>query len=406
MNPYLVTPTTTLYLGDALEVLRQIPDCSVQTCVTSPPYFGLRDYGIEGQLGLETTPEAYVCGLVAICRELRRVLREDGTFWLNLGDSYAGSGKGRNADGHHSTDTKWKQATNRGAVVGIINALKETPGLKDKDLMGIPWRVAFALQADGWYLRSDIIWSKRNPMPESVEDRPTKAHEYLFLLAKSPRYYYDAEAIKEPSINRDSGNKERQYRGSRGAEGLSNEHVGFGFPYSADGAGRNKRTVWEISTTPYPGAHFATFPPDLVEPCILAGTSEQGCCAKCGAPQQRIVEKAFADHGGETDSQYERGSTAGRLARMRQASRAQGQEYANTTKTIGWRPTCECGAPTKPCVVLDIFTGSGTTNEVAGRLGRQSIGIDLNPKYLDLAVKRIAGVPLPLTLLDSEQKGK
>ncbi len=216
-------------LGDCIASMRGLPDQSVNMCVTSPPYFGLRDYGHDGQIGLEATPDAFVARLVDVFREVRRVLRDDGTLWLNLGDSY------------------WK----------------------DKNLLGIPWRVAFALQADGWYLRQDIIWHKPNPMPESVRDRCTKAHEYLFLLSKSDRYFFDAEAIKEPaaesSLSRLAQNVEAQTGSSR-VPGKTN-----GTMRAVGGDMRNRRSVWTVTTKPFKGAHFATFPPDLIEPCILAG---------------------------------------------------------------------------------------------------------------------------------------
>lgn len=234
-----------------------MPDGVVQTCITSPPYWGLRDYGCDGQLGLEKTPDEYVKRMVEVFREVRRVLRDDGTLWLNIGDSYSAGG----CDGMYP-----KQASNKGAVTG---AKKPPDGYKPKDLVGIPWLLAFALRADGWYLRSDIIWHKPNPMPESVTDRPTKSHEYLFLLSKSQRYYYNADAIKEPASPdysvRDRDNTKLNNTPGRTKMGglVTNE-----YEY------RNKRTVWTIPTQPYKDAHFATFPPALVNPCILAGSKE------------------------------------------------------------------------------------------------------------------------------------
>ena len=244
-------------IGDALEVLKRQPDGVFNCCVTSPPYWGLRDYGADGQLGLEETPEAYVAALVEVFREVRRTLRDDGTLWLNLGDSYVGSNKG--PEGGISVGKTHRE------VPGRIVA----SGLKPKDLVGIPWRVAFALQADGWYLRSDIIWSKPNPMPESVTDRPTKAHEYIFLLSKRATYYYDADAIRE------MGNPEGSH--SRGAvtriEGRKDNGRGI---MPTPTAGRNKRSVWTVTAQPYGEAHFATFPPALIQPCILAGCPDSG----------------------------------------------------------------------------------------------------------------------------------
>lgn len=252
--------------GDALEVLRTLPDGIVHTCVTSPPYWGLRDYGVEGQIGLEPTPEEYVERLVEVFREVRRVLRDDGTLWLNLGDCYAGAGDRRGGIGNeHGQRNEHKPPD------------KEI-GLKPKDLIGIPWRVAFALQADGWYLRSDIIWHKPNAMPESVKDRPTKAHEYIFLLAKSERYYYDADAIREPYAENSLSRYKYQYRSDvPSSKATKNPAIGArAGKINPNPKGRNKRTVWSVSTKPFKGAHFATFPPDLIEPCILAGCPEGG----------------------------------------------------------------------------------------------------------------------------------
>lgn len=256
----------TLYLGDCREVLATMPDQSVQTCITSPPYFGLRDYGVDGQIGLEPTPDQFVAALVEVFEQVRRVLRSDGTLWLNLGDTYAASGMGGNpAEIEHR-----KQATNVGS---LIAGRRAPPGLKPKDLIGIPWRVAFALQAAGWYLRSDIIWSKPNPMPESVTDRPTKAHEYLFLLAKSERYYFDAAAIQEPATGEAPGNK----RPTKGARTEAAEHRTAANLHQIEAREtRNRRTVWTVPTQPFRGAHFATFPPNLIRPCVMAGAPAGG----------------------------------------------------------------------------------------------------------------------------------
>jgi DNA modification methylase len=327
-----VTPNT-YQIGEALAVLQELPPRAVHCCVTSPPYWGLRDYGHPGQLGLETTPEEYVERLVAIFREVRRVLRDDGTLWLNMGDSYALSGSApprRDHSGGQGLETYGKQA---------YSAASQKParcvphGLKPKDLVGIPWRVAFALQADGWYLRSDIVWSKPNPMPESVTDRPTKAHEYLFLLSKRDRYYYDAEAVRErgvlPAHTRD---RRSNFKG----ESVAVEAAGMP-PMARDGAiecdgHRNKRSVWTVATRPYPGAHFAVFPPALIKPCILAGCPA-ACCPECGAPW------------------------------------------------VDQSPSCDHKHQSVPVVVLDPFFGSGTTGMVAESLGRSWFGIELNPEY-------------------------
>ena len=258
-----------VYSMDCLKGLKQLHDNSINCCVTSPPYWGLRDYGVEGQLGLESTPEEYASKMVEVFREIKRVLRKDGTLWLNLGDSYAGSGKG-------AWDNKEVQ---KEIYVPDKDSpqckLKKVPqGLKPKDLVGIPWMVAFALRADGWYLRQDIIWQKPNPMPESVTDRCTKAHEYIFLLSKSRKYYYDHEAISEPYTSKAEKprNKAKEryndsYKGGRWSEGVRDY-------YSA--GKRNKRSVWTVTTKPFKEAHFATFPPDLIKPCILAGCPKNG----------------------------------------------------------------------------------------------------------------------------------
>ena len=258
--------------GDCIEVMRSMPDESVHTCVTSPPYFGLRDYGHEGQIGLEPTPDEFVTALVAVFREVRRVLRDDGTLWLNLGDSYARTG---------GTDRKVSKTARVGSTRNTMEQMKDRTqvapqGLKDKDLIGIPWRVAFALQADGWYLRQDIIWHKPNPMPESVRDRCTKAHEYIFLLSKGPKYYFDAEAIKEPVSPDMLRRAKAGHTRGQGKLDKSRNDAATVRPTNITGTTRNRRSVWTVTTKPFKGAHFATFPPDLIEPCILAGCPPNG----------------------------------------------------------------------------------------------------------------------------------
>ena len=260
----------TFITGDALTELGRLPDNSVDCCVTSPPYYGLRDYGIDGQLGLESTPDEYINNLVAVFREIKRVLKNDGTLWLNIADSYAGSGKGRNGDG--SENLKTINLNSRGSKIGVIPKTTISAEIKPKDLIGIPWMLAFALRSDGWYLRSDIIWHKPNPMPESVKDRPTKCYEHIFLLAKSRRYYYDAESILEPAQY--DGRKETLNKGSSKYKEIitprnnpQNLHVA-GKPHERwrfkDGqAVKNKRDVWTVSPHPFKGAHFATFPPPI-----------------------------------------------------------------------------------------------------------------------------------------------
>lgn len=260
--------------GDCREMLRTLESGSVRTCVTSPPYFGLRDYGHDGQIGLEQTPEAYVAELVEVFREVRRVLSDDGTLWLNLGDSYFAKPKS-NYDGK----SPGLQSRNYGTGDTTLGYKQQAEkfksliaqGYKNKDLIGIPWRVAFALQQDGWYLRSDIIWHKPNPMPESVTDRPTKSHEYLFLLTKSPRYYYDHVAVREPSVT-GAWDAMPPIGGTKHVDGNENNTYSGNTPAS-DGL-RNRRDVWSIATKPFKGAHFAVMPEALVEPCVLAGSAE------------------------------------------------------------------------------------------------------------------------------------
>ena len=255
--------------SDCLSGLKTLPDGCVNTCVTSPPYFGLRDYGVDGQIGLEPTPQDFVDALVSVFREVKRVLRDDGTLWLNLGDSYARTG---------GTD---KKVSNSAVVGSTRNSIEQrgdrtqkTPtGLKEKDLIGIPWRVAFALQADGWYLRQDIIWHKPNPMPESVTDRCTKSHEHIFLLSKSPKYYFDHEAIKEDSVTPITTKSKQAFKTPGGKAAVN---YGTNEDKWEPTGKRNKRDVWTVTTKPYKEAHFATFPPDLIRPCVLAGAPAGG----------------------------------------------------------------------------------------------------------------------------------
>jgi DNA modification methylase len=347
--------------GDCRAVLGLLADRSVQCVVTSPPYFGLRDYGIEG-IGLEASPDAYVAELVDVFREVWRVLRDDGTLWLNLGDS-----------------------------------------IKGKDLMMMPARVALALQADGWYLRSDIIWHKPNPMPESVTDRPTSSHEHLFLLAKRPIYFYDAEAIREERTQDEDANT---FRGGAYVNGQTDNGVlgkrtvvgniklrpsmpkgSFGGK-TADQAqpafgSRNARNVWTIATAPFAEAHFATFPPELAERCIKAGTSEAGCCRMCGAPWERAI--------GEEEGTEGRGSgnkerKLNPLTHLGTSVPWQPHIHPGTA----WMMTCKCRI-TKPipCSVLDPFGGAGTVGLVADRLRRDATLIELNPAYAEMARNRV-----------------
>ncbi len=362
----------TIYCGDACEMLATLEPESVQCGVTSPPYWRLRDYGVEGQLGLEATPEEYVAAMVRVFRAVRRVLRRDGVLWLNLGDSYSSGGNG-------SRDPKrWpKQSRNDHR---IQHAKKKT-GVPSKSLLLLPAKVAIALQEDGWVVRQENIWHKPSPMPESVQDRPTRSHEMVYLLTKSPSYFYDAEAVKEPAVD---GDHPRSRRPRYQAPGQA-EHTGL----RKESATRNLRTVWTIPSRGFSEAHFATFPPALVGRCIKAGTSARGCCPRCGAPWTRVVDKAFRPQPDVRNPVKLAKSSHKGL----DASSGWGELPRGTTKTttMGWRPGCECACSPVPCVVLDPFLGSGTTGMVAESLGRRWVGIELNPEYCEIAKRRISG---------------
>lgn len=283
-----------LLCGDVIPTLRTLPSSSVQCVVTSPPYYGLRNYGVDGQIGLEETPETYVEKLVSVFREVHKVLCDDGTVWINLGDSYVGY-KGANYGVRPETSNLQKNS--KILTAHNLGTPHMNNGMKNKDLIGVPWMVAFALRTDGWYLRQDIIWHKPNPMPESVKDRCTKAHEYVFLLSKSPKYYFDSKSIKEPVS--DATIKRSKYRWQRTQNGGGSPESMNGYDYSnqdfgemsVDLAGRNKRSVWSIPTKSYKGAHFATFPEKLVEPCILAGSKENDTVLDpfCGSGTTGVV---------------------------------------------------------------------------------------------------------------------
>ncbi|MEX5320404.1 site-specific DNA-methyltransferase [Pseudomonas shirazica] len=266
-----------ILVGDCIEMMRTLPDQSVHTCITSPPYFGLRDYGVDGQIGLEASPREFIESLAAVFREVRRVLRNDGTLWVNLGDSYASGGRG--GGGRYMAERGDGAWQGKGDATGWRSA---PAGWKHKDLLGLPWRLAIALQDEGWYLRQDIIWHKPNPMPESIKDRCTKAHEYLFLLSKSPRYYFDQDAIREPAraqaapesaSRRNSFARETKY--TDGEHGQTAQHRTGRVDVDYDES-RNKRSVWTVATASFKGAHFATFPPDLIRPCVQAGSPRGG----------------------------------------------------------------------------------------------------------------------------------
>ena len=273
--------------GNSLEVLQKMPSKSINCCITSPPYYGLRDYGVEEQIGQEANVDEYIQALIDIFKEVMRVLTDDGTLWLNISDSYSGSGKGRLKDGKSYLKTGM-QTTNKGSIAGVIRKTSAT-SCKPKDLIGVPWLLAFALREQGWYLRQDIIWNKPNCMPESVKDRCTRSHEYIFLLTKSRKYFYDAEAIKEKSVRYDKNIRDR----SKGKLNKVPGRTKMNGLTRNDYETRNKRSVWTIATVPYKDAHFATFPPDLVKPCILAGCPINGTVLDpfCGSGTVGMVAK-------------------------------------------------------------------------------------------------------------------
>ncbi len=480
VSPAIEDGPVRVFCGHVLDVLRELPRESVHMVCTSPPFYGLRDYGTtpqiwggdppdgckhewgsamsvhqggphggggmlaggrgvveaqaavkdrragqrclgcgawRGELGLEPMPDClawarreppcascWVCHLRTICAGLWRVLRRDGTMWLQLGDSYAGRG-GRQGPREspgglygHSIANHPKRASHAGSVRQV--------GLNPKDLIGTPWRAALALQADGWYLRSDIVWAKPNPLPESVRDRPTKSHEYLFLLTKARYYFYDAEAVKEgaayvgPNGAQSSpygqGFTRRSQAGQdqNGAAQIKggDRYTGFNSRWDAQRAAegpalsRNIRSVWTIATQPHAEGHFATFPEKLVEPCIKSGTSDHGVCAECGAPWRRVVERTGHVNGRE--KAHQPGNTP---------TKTDSTGWAPTRRaTSEWQPTCAHNAPPIPATVLDPFAGSGTTLAVARRMGRRSVGIELQRDYLPLIRHRIEQRALPL----------
>lgn len=464
MTPILQDRLLTVYHADVLAGLREIPDASIHCVVTSPPYWGLRDYHIHPSQwdavtfapmaglpektvpamecchGLEPDPWTWVAHEVAVWREIKRVLRKDGTAWVNVGDT-------------SSTDTKWGGSSsnkNEKDIGDSKRGHKWSSGLKPKDICGLPWRLAFALQAQGWYLRSDIIWAKPAPMPESVHDRPTRSHEYLFLLTQSARYFYDAEAVKEPCskstharVSQDLANQIGSYRANGG--GKTNGPMRAVLAGStrklakvsgwAEGPGshspidhnqsdshpkttprtneswesacilmpitRNKRDVWTIPSAQFSDyildqagnkiTHFAVFPEALVTPCILAGTSERGACAQCGAPWQRVISpNGELSSGGSTRKHAEIRAGQGRNGTLVTGNFAQYQ-------TTGWHATCKCGHPeTVPCTVLDPFAGTGTTGVAANHLGRRAILIEISGDSCQLIRKRINAISIGL----------
>jgi len=462
-------------IGHCIDVLRKMEADSIQCVVTSPPYAGLRRYegdqnavwggdptcdhewqsrryyveqsvsatsreafseageeNIErlkaarwredstcgkcgawyGAFGLEPTVELYVAHLVEIFREIRRVLRPDGVAWLNLGDSYAGSGQGWQHKDGSSIQRKWLETYGTGRPPAYISSATPT-GIKPKDLMLVPSRAAISLQVDGWWVRAMVIWDRPNCMPESVKDRPTESHEYILLLTKSERYFYDADAVREPhkeaSLLRvqekwadntkydEDGAPERGHSWQRDREAMT---------HACHPGGRNLRSVWTFATIPYMGAHFAVFPPELPRRCILAGSPPK-VCAECGAPYERVTEREPVPYPGGSHGNYvQKGRPPGGNYAIKGRPPG-GQENADSSTlgkveyyrviTVGWRPTCECHAdlpadqrPTRPAIVLDPFAGSGTTLKAAEELGRWWVGIDICEEYLPQIQERTA----------------
>lgn len=525
-------PDFRIIVGDCIEGMRTLPAGSVHTCISSPPYWGLRDYGVEGQIGLEETPEQYVARMVEVYREVWRVLRDDGTCWVNLGDSYAQIGMGGNPAIKHKDlvgipwmvafalrqpyervqirdhrDRAWLAAlidgegcitilqtssphgsgesyppvlqvrmcdpecvTRAAIITGYGNASpRQDPPSNGGNRGSYQWRLSGRRAADiiaevypylcikrkqaivawnhqavrdsyetkrgvtipaaalekqqycrdlirrinrreavdlpswmqepsiciepGWYLRSDVIWSKPNPMPESVTDRPTKAHEYVFLLTKQPRYFYDAEAVKETALTAEWPGIGPQHGGVRDR--------GEAYEPMAVHAGRNRRSVWHIATQPYAEAHFATYPEKLVEPMVLAGTSERGCCPECGAPWRRVTAKDRRPtrpgertkvHGANSRVNVSRDPAHKHEWNGKVVGNRDPERHVTETRTVGWEPTCQHGREPVPCTVLDPFTGSGTTGVVACGHGRNFVGCELNPEYAAMARRRIGAV--------------
>ena len=421
---------TKILTGNNMEKLREIESERIDCVVSSPPYFGLRDYGtgtweggdsncphkrltkiskdtatghagmyeqghvvgdaiykqicpecgakrVDDQFGLEETLEEYIEKTVLLFEELRRVLKPQGTVWWNLGDSYASKSSAWGGRGKNSilNNTGLKDKQRRNTIV--------PEGLKAKDLMMIPARVAIALSENGWYLRSEIIWHKPNPMPESVKDRPTSAHEKIYLFSKNKKYYYDADAIREkaktkPTVrNKSAEGYQADYaKGKRFSEGERTYGNGYA----------NKRNVWTVTTKPFKGAHFAVFPTDLIEPCIKAGSSEHGCCSECGNPYERNTKVV------SVPQRTTRDNMVGVIPGRDKTSRMNSKEMESLVREErGWIATCKCNADVVKSVVLDPFGGSGATGFVANNLGRDAILIELNEEYVGIAKKRIGG---------------
>lgn len=392
--------------ADVLDGLARLDAESVQCVVTSPPYWGLRDYGVWGQLGLESTPDEYVERMVEVFRGVRRVLRGDGVVFLNLGDSYCNYRPGVYDDNRPHKFGGARDKDRSMPSDGGKRKQRHISGLKEKDRCMIPARVALALQADGWWLRSEIVWAKPNPMPSSVTDRPTDAHEMVYLLTKSARYYWDQEAVRE----RTSDHPVTSARNSRADQGVVGAMDGHGdWGQSGNGGfdrssmnGRNIRTVWTIPTQAYPDAHFATFPEELARRCVAAGTSEKGCCPQCGTPWVRVVERERSNQSNAARAGTVIDGKGHATDQVRDDHDIRNGPCVSAV-TTGWRLGCPCprsGDDHTPCAVLDPFCGSGTTLAVACRMGRDAVGIELSPEYVKLAERRIGTALNPSTYVD------
>lgn len=385
--------------ADTIAFMKTMPDNCIHCIVTSPPYYGLRDYGVDGQIGLEESPQAFIAKLVDVFRECMRVLHPSGVLWLNMGDSYCTGSKGRTHDASKSMlhgGLATQDACRR-------QPSKIHPGWKPKDMMGMPWRLAFALQDDGWYLRSDCIWAKTNAMPESVPDRPSKAHEYVFMLSKSPRYFYDQDSCRTPQ--KSLGKKHEGKSGYKdGHPSKQNGHVGMTRQLHPGGAAM--RTIWTMPVGRTKNAHFATFPKHLVRPCVRLGSSAKGCCPTCLEPWVRVVKKirvatrpgakskVKVPSGWDTDN-----GSHGTIHKdgRRLASDVTGnrdpERHCTERIPVGWKQNCKCDeAEPVPCLVFDPFLGSGTTIQVAVEEGRRGFGIELNPKYCTFIDRRMETV--------------
>lgn len=433
----------TIYNQDFIIGGKNLLPKSIQCCVTSPPYFALRDYGVEKSkwpeitfklnewvpetvvpameccLGLEPDTVSFIAHLVHVFRIVRESLRDDGVLWVNMGDSYATSGKNRTKEQAEAKSTL--QGSKKSQSQSLKQQSKIVSGIKPKDLMGIPWMMALSMRADGWFLRQDIIWNKPNPMPESVTDRCSKSHEYIFLFSKSQKYFFDAESIRTPladdSIARLAQDIENQKGSSRGYAGkrhngnmksilkksFTSDQAGSGKINNVnrsgcfDGDGNlmvrptaNRKSVWTITTAAFKEAHFATFPEDIPEICIKAGTSKHGCCSKCYAPYKRVTETELLptkkaakisivderDHTADKNSSGSNRQKDGHLP-----------GHYNQITTLGWSPSCDCDAPVIPCTVLDPFSGSGKTPITAAKLDRNYIAFEISPEYHKMSEK-------------------